>query len=267
MPAHGRFTIAIVLVCLCLALPAPGHTGDTGEKTKKELRHAQLFDRGSRLSHRGRYARAVDLFTRALAQKPDHAPTHLRRGIAYARQGNHDLAIADFTKVIFLQPLEYKAHLHRGTSYDEKGLTQKALDDYFKAVQLNPQSADAGNALAWFYATTPDPTLRNPKLALETAFKTTLQDNRPAHMDTLAAALVQSRQYVKAMDTYLWIMEQEPAFIKAYQSALKQKGLYNGSIDGTLNPAFLQTVTLQVQKEQYLEADWEYLPPTLFSTP
>ena len=267
MPTHGRFIIATILVCLGLALPAPGHTGETGDRTKKELLHAQLFDRGCRLSNRGWHARAVELFTQALVQEPGHAPTHLRRGIAYARQGNHDLAIADFTKAIFLQPLEYAAHLHRGASYDEKGLEKKALDDYYKAVQLNPRSAEAGNALAWFYATTPDPTLRNKELALKTAFETTLQDNRPAHMDTLAAALVLSRQYVKAMDTYLWIMEQAPAFIKAYQSPLKQKGLYNGPIDGTLNSAFLQTVTLQVQKEQYLEADWKYLPPHLFPTP
>ena len=224
----------------------------------------RLYARGCRYAKRGMYGRAVKNFTQAVTLNPDYFDAYLRRGIAYSYQENHDLAIASYLKAIQLNPLSHDAYFNRGISYEGQRNFTRAVNDYFQAIQLEPRDPQPYNALAWVYATCENPQYRNREQALEMALKATLLDDNPAFMDTLAAAYVLNQYHVKAVETYLNVMDEVPEFIKAYQSPLKAKGRYPGEVDGTLNPEFIQTLTDEIIEGNFLEADWNHLPLSVF---
>jgi TPR repeat protein len=99
-----------------------------------------------------------------------------------------------------------KAMMNLGVRYEHGEGVEK---DFQQAISWFRRAADQGNAdglnnVAWIYATSSDPTLRNPGAAVEYALKAVSAGKKnpdPDHLDTLAEAYYANRQYQDAIKT------------------------------------------------------------------
>lgn len=94
-------------------------------------------------------------------------------------------------------------HYKQGRTYAAKELYKEAIASFERAVELNPGHASALNDLAWYMATSDDPTIRNPRKALQHAKKAVAltPEPVPGHLDTLAEAYYATRQLDRAIVT------------------------------------------------------------------
>jgi membrane associated rhomboid family serine protease len=124
-------------------------------------------------------------------------------GIAYERAGNKPEALAAYKKATAGD--DAQAQYFRGLMYtDGYGDVQK---DDAQAVTWYRKAADQGlpsaqNSVAWAYATSSDPAVRNPELALKYARKAVeagTDHPNPGHFDTLAEAYYVNQRYEEAV--------------------------------------------------------------------
>ncbi|WP_027359341.1 M48 family metallopeptidase [Desulforegula conservatrix] len=86
-------------------------------------------------------------------------------------------------------------------SYYMKGNIEKSAFFYEQADQKNPDNPEVLNSLAWIYATSEKPSLRNPVKAVELAKKAVLLKPESPHIwDTLAESCFASEDYSNAIN-------------------------------------------------------------------
>ena len=95
------------------------------------------------------------------------------------------------------------AHAHLGAALLKKGEPSKTIEHYLESIRLRPDSADVSNNLAWLLATSRNPELRNPYLALRLAERSAALTERqmPQYLDTLAAAYAANGRFDEAVTT------------------------------------------------------------------
>ncbi|MEJ2183302.1 MAG: tetratricopeptide repeat protein [Nitrospirota bacterium] len=96
----------------------------------------------------GRFEQAVEEFSKALEENPDHERAHLGLAIAYMQMGKLDKALAAFDRTIELAPEMAVAYADRGIVRDRMGRYEEAVADYRKALELNP---DLGKGPGWLW--------------------------------------------------------------------------------------------------------------------
>lgn len=158
------------------------------------------------------YDKAIREFSSLLKQAPDEPAVVIRLALAY--EANHELPKArelleSSVKRIPKNPaiLEMLAEvLTRQHAYPE------AIQRYNQALKLAPNSALIQNNLAWLYATSKDPQVHNPALALKHAFRAVqlTQGRAPSSLDTLAAAFFANGKYQEAADAEARAVELDP---------------------------------------------------------
>jgi tetratricopeptide (TPR) repeat protein len=91
---------------------------------------------------------------------------------------------------------------NRGKVYALLGEPDKAIADNLRALELAPDDVRTCNNLAWLWATTVRPELRNPTRALECALQacTGSAGQEPSHLDTLAAAYAAAGRFAEAVE-------------------------------------------------------------------
>lgn len=157
----------------------------------------------------GEYAKAVQLFTKAIAEDDTNPSFFGNRASAYSYLGQIDEALSDYDTAIKLvvarsgnpqdQRLAYFLY-NRGYAYEHAGRIKEALAEYEKTMELNPAYPDAHGNAAWILATHPDATIRNAPKALEYALveaRRTRMGNANS-LDTLAAAYAVNGQFDEA---------------------------------------------------------------------
>ena len=157
----------------------------------------------------GEYAKAVELFTKAIAEDDANPSFYGNRGSAYSYLGKLDEALKDYDTGIKKliahsgdpkdKRLAYFLY-NRGYAYEHAGRIREALADYQKTIEFDPAYPDAHGNTAWILATHPDATIRNATKALEYALieaKHTKFDSA-ASLDTLAAAHAANGQFDEA---------------------------------------------------------------------
>lgn len=91
-------------------------------------------------SEKGDYAKAIELFNKALEITKDPAYVIHDRGSAYAGAQSYDLAIADFTKAMEMKPdqKDFVAQCYndRGVAYFKFGKYQESYNDVMKAMEM-----------------------------------------------------------------------------------------------------------------------------------
>ena len=157
----------------------------------------------------GEYAKAVELFTKAITEDNANPSFYGNRGSAYSYLGKLDEALKDYEtaikKAIAIsgnpkdKRLAYFLY-NRGYAYEHAGLIKEALADYEKTIELDPAYPDAHGNSAWILATHPDATIRNATKALEYALieAKSSKTERAATLDTLAAAYAANGQFDEA---------------------------------------------------------------------
>ena len=176
----------------------------------------------------GEYAKAVELFSKAIKEDDANPSFYGNRGSAYSYLGKLDEALGDYDTAI------KKANAHsgnpkdkrvayfiynRGYAYEHAGHVREALAEYAKTIELDPAYPDAHGNTAWILATHPDATIRNATKALEYALieaKST-KTERAATLDTLAAAYAANGQFDEAR------RQQQQAVSKATSSEDKRE--------------------------------------------
>ena len=99
----------------------------------------------------GKTESAMDLYTKAIAIKPNFAEAYNNRGNAYKDQGNIQQAFSDFNKAIAINPNYAEAYNNRGTAYGKQGNIQQAISDFNKAIAIKPNYAEAYNNRGTIY--------------------------------------------------------------------------------------------------------------------
>jgi tetratricopeptide (TPR) repeat protein len=91
------------------------------------------------------------------------------RGMCHHKQRDLEAAIVDYDRAIKLDRRNALAYNNRGLARMESGQFDAALGDYEKAIQLDPDLALAFYNRALLRLECPDPAIRDPKKAVESA--------------------------------------------------------------------------------------------------
>ncbi len=119
-------------------------------------------------------------------------------------KGQVDEAIAHYRRALE-RPGLYAADAHNnlGLALHAKGQNDEAIADYEKALEMNPKSASARTNLAWIFATSSDPSIRDGAKAVQLAEQANRLSggSNPIVLNTLAAAYAESGQFSQALET------------------------------------------------------------------
>lgn len=150
----------------------------------------------------GRTSEAIEIARAHLAEHPQDWDVMLYMAEAQARLGQFTGALATMAEVIDNAPSPERYSL-RASIFERAGDWYNATLDRRAALELDPESVPLKNALAWNLSTAPDPYVRNGEEALRLAREVAASDEgqRPAFMDTLAAALAETGDFRRAAQT------------------------------------------------------------------
>ncbi len=199
-----------------------------------------------------KFAEAIKDFNKAIEINPHDAVIYYNRGVVYSRQSNHVLALQDYNKAISLNPKDEWAYYNRALTYEKLFKYVSMIQDLEKAIEINPNHIFAHNNLGWIYATCEDKSFRNGTKAVAFALKAISLREDGAGLDTLAAAYVEAKQYKKAFETYIKVIQKDKTFISYYQKSLKEKGCYLGSSNGIYNHKFEEAMKACISQGKYL---------------
>lgn len=163
------------------------------------LTHANL---GTTLRRKGLLDDAIGHYRKAIESQPDYVEGYFGLGGALTEKGQLDDAIDVFRKAVTLQPDYAEAYVGWGTALLREGRDEEAVVQYQRALEIVPQSLVALNNLAWLFATSRNPSIKNgPKAVLlaERAVQITGED--PFYLHKLAAAYSAVGDFPKALET------------------------------------------------------------------
>ncbi|MDA1230993.1 MAG: tetratricopeptide repeat protein, partial [Planctomycetota bacterium] len=135
------------------------------------------------------------------------------RGVVHLQLSKFDEAISDFTGAIKIDSKYVEALENRAYAYVQKNDHTKAIADLEYALQLSSHSYEAANDLAWLLATSPDPSIRNTKRALELAKLACdlTQYQQWNTLDTLAVVYAENGQFADAKKMLVTALKLAPA--------------------------------------------------------
>jgi tetratricopeptide (TPR) repeat protein len=140
------------------------------------------------------------LWRRNLSVTSDNYVANENLGIALGEKGESEDAIKYLREAVRINPQFSSTHFNLGRAYALQHRMEEAIAEEKESLRLAPDNEKALNALAWFYATSPEAGLRNGAEAVRLATracKITKQED-PAFLDTLAAAYAEEGRFEEA---------------------------------------------------------------------
>ncbi len=121
----------------------------------------KLFKQARLATSKGEYARALELYSRAIRQNPDNFAFYINRGVIWERlpvkeskerQKNRRSAEQDYLKATELNPLSAEAYNNLGALYIDMGRNLEASDMLSEALSLEPNyfMARMNRAIAYY---------------------------------------------------------------------------------------------------------------------
>jgi tetratricopeptide (TPR) repeat protein len=168
-----------------------------GEEKARQPGRAPLYRaRAGIRANAGDHQGAIEDYTLALGEEPDHADDHAGRGWQYLAVDAVNLAQADFDRAVRLDPKDGDAHNGRAFARVKAGRYQEAVDDAERAIHLGPPTArhryNAARVYAQAYVkATEDAALQNPR---GRAIREAYQDRAVALLGDALAALPPGEQ-------------------------------------------------------------------------
>jgi tetratricopeptide (TPR) repeat protein len=164
---------------------------------------AVYYNSGFLLQTLGDNDGASTCYDQAIEADPGFHLAYNNRGLLWYGRKEYDRAIADYSEAHRLDPKFAIALYNRGNARYAKKQYDKAVADYAESIRLDPKYADAYNSLAWVLATCPMERFRDGLKAVEYATKACESSHYQNlyHLDTLAAAYAEDRQFDQAVQT------------------------------------------------------------------
>jgi tetratricopeptide (TPR) repeat protein len=182
------------------------------DEAQKEFRLALALDAnyasaqyglGLALWSGGKHDESIQSFREGVRRWPTSAEAYYNLGAVLERNGELEDAMGQYVKAVDLNPRYVEANLSLGLIYARRGNQTLAVERFRRVLELNPDSIPAQTQLAWFLATSADPSIRNPAaavtLAEQAVARTSGQD--AGALDALAAALAAGGQFERAVST------------------------------------------------------------------
>jgi tetratricopeptide (TPR) repeat protein len=156
--------------------------------------------------------------TTAPAPAPAPAP-----GTTKAVARTAEVVLFAHQEAVRLDPTNADLWLQLGQTYEKMGSGADALESLQKGLEVDPGNAGILNHMAWFYATTEDPALRDPAKALAYAQRAVEASNgKDANfLDTLAEAYYANQEFDEAIETEERALDITPG-VDAYQNQLEK---------------------------------------------
>ena len=102
-----------------------------------------FFARGRFLLVKGKYTKAINLFTKAIEIDDRILKYYFWRGVSKYSKGEYKEAIMDFSSAINIDSQSEHAYYWRGISEYRKGEYKKAIEDFSSAIAIAPQFENA----------------------------------------------------------------------------------------------------------------------------
>ena len=185
-----------------------------GGKTDQAVEHFRLAllarpdlveahnDLALALIKKGQRDQAIDHLREALRLEPEFVAAHVNLAMVLIGKGQIDQAQVHARQALELAPDSAEAHYILGQALIGAADVREALDHFRQALVHRSDFIDPMNNLAWYLATSPDPSVRDPDEALllaQRAAKLTAQSNFGI-LDTLGAAYASAGQFDRAID-------------------------------------------------------------------
>ena len=191
-PMIRKLPVALLGALLCLLLAAGGAWANA----------ASDVNRGLAAHREGELPEAMNLYNRAIASGElpleSLAMAYNNRAALWADMGKLPQALKDYAMALELDTTSALFYTNRGLTYQRWGKYNQALDDYNRALELDDSYPDALQAKAWLLSTCPLAALRNGPQAVELASRAVSIERNLNSLDTLAAALAESKRYTAA---------------------------------------------------------------------
>lgn len=164
---------------------------DFDEVIKRDAKNAfARNNRGFARQNLGRFEEAIADYDEATRLDPKLAMAYANRGLCRHRTGDHARAIADYDRALALDRNNALAYNNRGLARMETQQYEGSLADLTEALRLDPDLALAHFNLALLRQNCPEPEIRDPKQAVESARRACELTGwkEPNYITTLAAA-------------------------------------------------------------------------------
>lgn len=140
--AHAALLIAALGGCVPAAERASSDDPATAQEQQRAAARARiLFSNAESFFFMGRYAEAIQEYTRVIEIAPRHAEAWRCRAAACAALGREADAHADYARAIELAPGDDEVWLGRGLWHFARGRYADAVDDFDRAIALDPRRA------------------------------------------------------------------------------------------------------------------------------
>ncbi|KAL2651656.1 hypothetical protein R1flu_019784 [Riccia fluitans] len=94
-----------------------------------------------------RFARAVELYTKAIELNSENAVLYANRAFAHTKLEEYGSAISDASRAIEINPKYVKGYYRRGAAYLAMGKEKEALKDFRQVAKIVPYDPDAKRKL------------------------------------------------------------------------------------------------------------------------
>jgi pentatricopeptide repeat protein len=179
---------------------------------------------------------AVSYFSLIIEKQPANWDAWFRRADAQHALNKRKDALLDYSAAIRLHPKDAYLYARRARCYQADRQCKMAIADYDTAISLNPApafAADAYSRQSTLYASCPDTSQQNAKMAIVTAEKAIgLDSSRITYRTILATAYARNREFEKAAQL-LKQMLASPGFPPGYRDeAMRQLQAYEKRTPG-----------------------------------
>lgn len=142
------------------------------------------------------------LWSHTIAVTKDNVFAHASLADLLLRRGRLDEAAFHCKEALKLQPRDANAHNNLGLALLQKGDESHAAAEFIETLQIDPNHMNAAANLAWILATSPDPSTRNGREAVELTARVLQRAGHPNAilLRTLAAAYAESGRYSEAIN-------------------------------------------------------------------
>lgn len=160
-----------------------------------------------------RSAEAVEEYRQALRVDRNSEEARIGLALGYRELGDFAKSREMLDPVLKEDPPDKESQEALADLYAKFRLNPEAIRHYARAIELDSSLAVAHNNLAWLYATSDDPSYRDPTQALAHARRAVELSRRKdaGYLDTLAEALYANREYAEAVKIETQALELDPA--------------------------------------------------------